>query len=495
MTATAAPPAAGTRFPTRWPVLAVICLAQFAVLLDNTVMNVAIPSVTRDLGATTSGIQWTISAYALVQSGLLIAAGGAADRYGRRRVLTAGLVLFGAGSLAAGSAGSTGQLVAARAGMGVGAALVLPATLAIVMQVFDAEELPRAIGLWGAANALGFAAGPAIGGLVLAHHRWGAVFLVNVPVVLVALAAVRLLVPESRDPAGRRADLPGALLSTVGITALVQAVVSAPGHDWAGVRVLGSAAAGVLALACFGCWEHRAPHPMLDPRLVRDRRFAGAATGVLLITFGSGGALFLLTQQLQFARGCSPLEAGLRMAPFALTIVVANLTGIPARLVRRLGRPLSIAGGMALLAAGFTIVGCGAGGGVLLPGLLVMGAGCAVANPAIVEAVMSAIPPDRAGAGAGVDGTMTEIGGSLGVAVLGAVMDSRFTALLPAAAGGAASLPAALAAASTPAQRAVVLDAFTSGVRAGLLLGAAAVLAGGCLAALLLRGSGGNRTP
>ncbi|MEV6671042.1 MFS transporter [Streptomyces sp. NPDC051162] len=489
MSVTAEATRTGTRLPTRWLILGVICLAQLTVVLDNTVLNVAVPSLTRELGATTADVQWMINAYSLVQSGLLLAGGSAADRYGRKKMLLTGLALFGIGSLAAGLAGSTGELIAARAGMGVGGALLLTTTLAVVMQVFDAEERLRAIGIWAAVNALGFAAGPLIGGLVLDHFRWGAIFLINIPVVLLGLVAAWKLVPESRNPDGHRPDVPGALLSTVGMSAVVFAVVSGPEHGWGTARVLLPALGGVLVLGAFALWESRVPHPMLDMGFFRDRRFVGAVVGVVLITFGSAGALFLLSQQLQFVRGYSPLEAGLRTAPFALTVVALNFTGISTRLLRRLRLPLAVAVGVSLLAAGFAVVAAFAsdGYGVLLLGLVLMGTGCALANPAIAEAVMGAIPPEKAGAGAGVDGTMSELGGSLGVAVLGAVMNSRFTALLPAAATGTASLPAALAAAPTEADRSAVIDAFASGVETSQLAGAGVVLLGGCASAWLLR--------
>jgi EmrB/QacA subfamily drug resistance transporter len=454
----------------RWVVLGVLCLAQLVVVLDHTVLNVAIPALIRHLGAGTADVQWMINAYALVQAGLLIPAGSAADRYGRRRILLAGLAVFGAASLAAGLATASGPLIAARAAMGVGGAMVATGTLAIAMQVFDARERPAAIGVWAAVNALGFAAGPLTGGVVLAHFWWGAVFLVNVPVVVVALVATQTLVPESRHHTGGPPDLVGAVTATAGTTVVVYAIVAGPEHGWG--TAVPAAGAGVLLLAVFVRWQARTAYPMLDLRLFRDRRFVGAISGVVLITFGSAGALFLMTQQLQFLRGYGPLEAGLRMAPFALSVVALNLTGVSARLMRRLGLPLAIAVGMALLATGLVVAAATAGGyGVLLGGLVLMGAGCALANPAIVEAVMSAIPPEKAGAGAGVDGVMSELGSSLGVAVLGAVLNARL------AAAGIASVPAAL-----PAAR----PALEASLTTGQLVGAAAVLAGGCLTAALL---------
>ena len=421
MTATAAEQndlAPGGAHARRWLILGVICLAQLTVLLDNTVLNVAIPSLSADLHASTADVQWMINAYALVQSGLVLTAGSSADRYGRKKMLVAGLALFGVGSLAAGLAQSSGQLIAARAGMGVGGALLMTTTLAVVVQIFDDAERVKAIGIWSTVSSLGFAAGPLIGGVMLDHFWWGAIFLVNIPVAVVGLVAVVRLVPESRDPRGERPDLVGAVLSTLGMT----------------------------------------------------------------------GSLFLLTQHLQFVLGYEPLEAGLRTAPLALTVVALNLTGLGARLVVKLGTPAVIAAGMSLLAAGLAAIALLGGrdyGGMLL-GLLVMGAGVALAMPAMANAIMSAIPPEKAGVGAGVNGTLAEFGNGLGVAVLGAVLNSRFAALVPGAVG-AASLPAALAAADGPAERERITDAFASGLETSQLVGALAVLAGGLLAGALLR--------
>ncbi|WDZ83521.1 MFS transporter [Micromonospora cathayae] len=481
------PATTASRSRTRWLVLAVLCLAQLVVVLDNTVLTVAVPALTRDLDAGTADIQWMINAYPLVQSGLLLTAGSAVDRYGRRRMLLVGLVVFGLASAAAAAAQSTGHLVAARGVLGVGGALLATATLAIAMQVFDAEERPRAIGVWAAVSALGFAAGPPVGGLLLAHFSWPVIFLINLPIVLVCLVAAGPLVPEARFPAGRL-DLVGALLSTLGLGAVVYAIISGPEQGWAAPHVLGAAAAGTLLLGLFAAWERRTPAPMLDLRFFRDRRFVGAVSGVVLITFGSAGSLFLLAQQLQFVRGYPAWEAGLRMAPFALTVVLLNLTGVAARLIRRLGIPAAIAAGMTLLAVGLVVAAHAPtdGYGVLLSGLVLMGGGCALANPAIVEAVLSAIPPEKAGTGAGIDGTMAEVGTSLGVAVLGAVLNARFTAALPAVLAAAGSFPAAWAAARDEPERDLVTGAFASAVAVSQTVGAVAVLTGGLLAATLL---------
>ncbi|MFF3288509.1 MFS transporter [Streptomyces sp. NPDC003023] len=474
--------------PQRWLILGVICLAQLTVLLDNTVLSVAIPSLTRELDASTADIQWMINAYSLVQSGLLLTAGNAADRYGRKKMLAAGLVLFGIGSLAAGLAQTSGQLIAARAGMGVGGALLMTTTLAVVVQVFDDTERVKAIALWSTVSSLGFAAGPLLGGVMLDHFWWGAIFLINIPVAVIGLFAVVVLVPESKDPRGERPDLLGAVLSTIGMTATVYAIISGPEHGWTSTEVLASASLGVLVLGAFVFWELRIPYPMLDMHFFRNQRFVGAVAGAILVAFGMTGSLFLLTQHLQFVLGYGALDAGLRTAPLALTVVALNLTGVGARLLLRLGTPVVIAVGMTLVSSGLAaiaVLGADGYSGMLL-GLVVMGAGVALSMPAMANAIMSAIPPEKAGVGAGINGTLAEFGNGLGVAVLGAVLGSRFAALVPSAVG-AASLPAALAAAGSAEERARVSEAFASGLGTSQLVGAAAVLAGGLLAALLLR--------
>ncbi|MGW6454819.1 MFS transporter [Streptomyces sp. NPDC055078] len=434
--------------PQRWLILGVICLAQLTVLLDNTILSVAIPSLNRELDASATDIQWMINAYSLVQSGLLLTAGNAADRYGRKKLLVAGLAVFGLGSLAAGLAQTSGQLIAARAGMGIGGALLMTTILAVVVQIFDDSERVKAIALWSTVSSFGFAAGPLIGGAMLDHFWWGAIFLINIPVAAIGLIAVIALVPESKNPQGDRPDLLGALLSTIGMTAVVYAIISGPEHGWASTQVVASAAVGVLVLGAFALWELRIPYPMLDMHFFRNQRFIGAVAGSILVAFGLSGSLFLLTQHLQFVLGYGPLDAGLRTAPLALSMIALNMTGIGPRLLLRLGTPLTIAIGMTLVSGGLASIALlgGDGYGGTLLGLVVMGAGIAFSMPAMANAIMSAIPLEKAGVGAGINGTLAEFGNGLGVAVLGAVLNSRFAALVPAAAG-AASLPAPRAAA------------------------------------------------
>lgn len=482
-----------TRNPRRWLILAVISLAQLVVLVDNTVLNLAIPKLTEDLGATTADIQWMINAYALVQSGLLLTAGSFSDRYGRKRSLLVGLLLFGVGSLAAAFSLSSGQLIAARAGMGIGGALLTTTTLAVVMQVFDEKELPKAIGLWSAVSSFGYASGPLIGGVLLAHFWWGSIFLINIPVALLGCVAVAKLVPESLDPQGKRPDLVGAALSTVGMVGVVYAIISGPEHGWGSATVLTAAGLGVVALAAFVRWELHVPNPMLDMAFFRNRRFNGAISGGLLVAFGMGGSVFLLTQQLQLVLGYGPLEAGLKTAPLALVVVALNVVGLGAKVLEKLGIAMTITVGMTLNAAGLAVVAVlgtpERGYGGMLAGLLVMGAGIALAMPAMANAIMTSIPAEKAGAGAAVQGTVNQFGSGLGVAILGAVLNSRFAALLPVGlgAGAAGSLHEALLGARTPELQTQVRDAFAAGVRASELIGALAVVLGGLLAGLLLR--------
>ncbi|MDG4860870.1 MFS transporter [Streptomyces sp. T-3] len=475
--------------PQRWLILGVICLAQLTVLLDNTVLSVAIPSLTTELKASTADIQWMINAYSLVQSGLLLTAGNSADRYGRKKMLSIGLALFGIGSLCAGLAQTSGQLIAARAGMGVGGALLMTTTLAVVMQIFDESSRVKAIAIWVTVSSVGFAAGPVIGGIILNHYWWGAIFLINIPVALIGLFAVIKLVPESKNPEGDRPDVLGAVLSTIGMASVVFAIISGPEHGWTSARVLVSAAVGIVVLTAFALWELKTPYPMLDMHFFQNQKFIGAVSGSLLVVFGMGGSLFLLTQHLQFVLGYEPLEAGLRMVPLALSIMALNLSGIGPKIVVKLGTPKSVVLGMTTVAAGLTsiaVIGGGTDGsyaGMLL-GLVLFGVGIGVSQPAMANAIMSAIPPEKAGVGGGINGTLAEFGNGLGVAVLGAVLNARFAAMVTVA---AASLPAAVAAAKTTAERKEIQEAFASGLQTSQLVGAVAVFAGGLLAAALLK--------
>jgi EmrB/QacA subfamily drug resistance transporter len=450
------------------------------VVLDNTVLNVAIPSISRGLAASTSDIQWMINAYSLVLAGLLLTSGSLSDRFGRKRALLAGLAVFGGGSAIAAYAGSPEALIGARAFMGLGAAFLMPGTLAVLMQLFDEAERPRAIGIWAAVSSLGFASGPVIGGALINHFWWGSVFLVNVPVAALAIAAVLFLVPESKDPTVRKPDLPGSVLSTVGMVSLVWTVISVPQHGWDSPQVIVSLALGLGGLLAFALWERHTPEPMLDLAFFADRRFTGAVAGGVLAAFGMGGSLFLLTQHLQGVLGYGPLEAGLRVAPMAITLlVVSNVT---APLGARLGAGNTMLLGMTTVAAGLVALSFGGGYGSTLGGLVLIGAGVGIATPVAVNALMSAIPPERAGIASGLNGTLTELGNSFGIAVLGALLSARFAAALP---DGVSSR--SLSEALQTGDPGSVREAFVSGMSVSLLVGALAAFLGGVVAGVMLR--------
>ncbi len=479
----------------KWWILGVLCLTLLTTVLDNTVLNVAVPTLMEDLDASTADVQWVINAYSLALAGFLIASGGMADHFGRKKALFTGLTLFGAGSLTGALADSVGTLVAARVTMGLGASLLMPATLAVLMHVFGDEERMKAIGIWMAVSAAGMAGGPVIGGFLLAHFWWGSVFLINVPIAVLGLVAIAWLVPESRNPHSERPDFVGLPLSVLGMVSLVWAVIAVPEHGWTDPLVLGPLAVAVVAMAVFAAWERRTPHPMLDMSLFTERRFTGAALGGLLAAFGMGGSLFLLTQQLQFVLGYSPLETGLRIVPFAVALLIGS-GAASAPLGKRIGLARTVALSMVVAALGLCAIAAtsDSGYGWTLPGLVVVGFAMGTAGPAAGAALMSAIPPARAGTASGVNGTLQELGTGLGVAALGAALVARFDAGLPAALpdGAEKSLPTALAEAG--GRTAEVRDAFVSALETSQFLGALAVAVGGVAAGALL-GWASRETP
>ena len=318
----------------RWWILAVLCLSVLLVVVDNTIVNVALPTISRTLSASTQGLQWIVDAYTLVFAGLLLVGGNLGDRLGRRRVLQAGLALFAVFSVAAALSRNTGELIAGRAAMGAAAALIYPATLALLTHVFtSARERATAIGIWSAVSGLAVAIGPVSGGLLLRHFSWSAVFYVNVPIVIIALAAGMVLLPESRDPKAGRFDPLGALLSVSGIGLLVWTVIEAPAHGWASAATIGGFAGSLVILAAFAAWQLRRPDPMLDVRLFANPRFSAASGAIALAFFGLFGFIFLITQYFQLVRGYDPLRAGVATLPFA--IVTGALSPAAIALMKR----------------------------------------------------------------------------------------------------------------------------------------------------------------
>ena len=418
--------------PRRWVILAVLCVSLFVVVLDNTVLNVAIPSLSGDLHTSTAEVQWVIDAYSLVFGGLLLSSGTLSDTYGRKRAFVAGLVVFGVASLACAFAPTTTWLIAARALLGLGGALLMPGTLSILINVFPARERVQAMSVWGGMSALGMAAGPILGGVLIEHFWWGSVFLINVPVVIVAtVAAVRLL-PESRDPVMRRADIVGALLSTGFMISLVYAVISSPAHGWSSMDVLSALTLTAVFALTFVWWERRTDHPMLDFSILGQRRFIGAAVAGTLLLFTFGGASFLVTQQLQFVLGFSALEAGIRMLPLVGAVIVGAVLSEP--LTKRLGGRTLIFVGLTIVSLGlayFAFIGNGGGYSRVALTFLGVGFGAGLALAPASEALLGAIPIERAGLGSALNDMAQEIGIALGVALLGALVSTGYRADLP----------------------------------------------------------------
>ena len=438
-------PPSVTGHPRRWAILAVLVVSLLVVVLDNTVLNVALRVLAdpaTGLGATQAELAWAINAYTLVFAGLLFTSGVLGDRWGRRRVLLGGLALFGLASLASAYAQGPGQLIAARAVMGVGGAAVTPTTLSIISNVFDPRERGRAIGVWAGAVGIAVALGPVLGGVLLEHFWWGSVFLINVPIVVVGLVAVAVLVPESRDPRPGRVDVVGAVASIAGMVALVYGIIDGGEHGFGRPVVWAWISVGLVVLAGFLVYERRIGHPSLDVTLFANPRFSAAAAAIGLIFFAAMGLLFLLSFHLQLVHGLTPLRAGLLMLPFA----AAQLLFAPrsAALVNRYGMKAVCATGLSLSAAAASsllLIGATAPVWTLGAVLFVYGAGMANVVPPATEAVMSTLRREKAGVGSAVNDTIRQIATALGVAVLGSVTAATYRDRL---AGSLAPLPAPL---------------------------------------------------
>src|SRR5215470_2736857 len=415
----------------RWLILGVLITSLMAIVLDNTVLNVALKTIAEPvagLGASQSQLEWGINSYTLVFAGLLFTFGVVGDRIGRKRMLMIGLVAFGLFSLITAYAQTPDQLIWARAAMGLAAAAVMPQTLSIISNVFDPAERPRAIGIWAVAVGIGIAIGPIVGGLLLAHFWWGSVFLINVPVTAVSVAAIALLVPESKNPDPGRIDFVGVLASIVGLVLVVYGIIQ--GGDkgsWVHLDVLGPMTAGVAVLAFFAWYEARIRYPSLDVRLFRDARLSSAIGALSLVFFGMLGALFFLSFYLQSVRGYTPLKAG----TFSLAFAVAQMATAPRSpaLVRRFGAKSVVAAGLLLVTAAlisYQLLNVATPIWVLAVAFFVQGAGMGLVMPPATEAVMSVVPRERAGAGSALTNTARQVSGALGVAVLGSVLAQAY---------------------------------------------------------------------
>ncbi|WP_067183204.1 MFS transporter [Microtetraspora niveoalba] len=470
--------------PRRWWILGVLCLSLLVLVVDNTVLNLAIPALMRDLGATPADVQWIIDSYVLVFAGLLLTAGSLSDRYGRRRLLILGLVFFGGASMLAMLATEPWQLIGARALMGVGGSFIMPSTLSILITVFDESERRKAIAAWSAVAMLGVIAGPTIGGFLLQHYYWGSVFLLNVPIAVLAVIAAVTLMPESRGSA-RKIDPVGVVLSIVGMAALVWIVITMPTD---GLNPLYLAVA-VLSLGGFVLWERRAEHPMLPLGLFRDRSFSGACFSIVLLSFGSGALMLALTQYLQFVLGYEPMRAGFALLPYVVAALVFN--GLGAGLGKKVSNRTLIVVGLFVMAAGFGVLSTLAGGyGTLITGLIVMGVGGGLAGPAAYATLMGAVPAEHAGVGSALNDTVQQVGMALSVAVLGSVLSGAYTAAMPESAPEAArdSISGALALGDS-SLAATAKDAFVSAMSVGSYVGVGCSLAAAVVALLMLRGT------
>src|SRR5690242_18673438 len=331
--------------------LAVICLGVFVISVDATIVNVALPTLSRELGADTAQLQWIVDAYTLVMSGLLLSVGSLSDRYGRRGWLNSGLALFAVTSAVAAQTNSADALIAARAAMGVGAAVIFPTTLGLITNIFT-DPVPRAkaIGLWAAMVGVGVAVGQISGGWLLEHFWWGSIFMVNIPIAALAIVGGTLFVPTSRDPAAPHVDVPGLILSAIGITTLVYTVIEAPTWGWTNGRTAAGFGFATIVLVAFARWEQRSTHPMLDVSVFVNRRFSGGSLAVTAGFLTLFGFIFVITQYFQFIKDYTAFQAGVRLLPVAASIALASIVG--PRLVERVGTTAVVVAGLAVFAAG-----------------------------------------------------------------------------------------------------------------------------------------------
>ena len=488
-------------------ILVALLLAAFLVNLDTTLVNVALPAMVRELHATTTQLQWVVDAFNLVFAALLLTFGSLSDRFGRKGMLLAGLAVFGAASFAGGFTADPAQLFAARAVMGLGAAMTFPATLSLITNVFtERGERARAIGLWGAVSGVAIAMGPIAGGWLLEHFSWGSIFIAMAPVAAVAAIAVALIVPVSKDREAAAPDIAGLVLSSATMALLVFTIIEAPAYGWAAGRSVAGFVASAILFAAFIVRERRAAHPMLDVRLFRNLRFSAASGAVTVSFFTLFGFIFLMTQYFQFVRGYGPLSTGVRLLPVALSVGAGSVAGT--QLAVRAGTKLIVTIGLVATAAFYGWVALTASAtisyGIIAVQMVLYGLGMGMTSAPATESIMGAISRRKAGVGSAVNDSTRLVGGTLGVAVIGSayasVYGSRLVATMPASVPsqvakiahqsvGAAYLAAGkIAALGHPVLGQAVQHAATNAFLRGLIIGcviAGAVAAAGALLAVL----------
>jgi EmrB/QacA subfamily drug resistance transporter len=489
-------------------ILGSLLLAAFAINLDTTIVNVALPTLVRELHASTTELEWIVDAYNLVFAALVLGAGNLGDRMGRKGVLLAGLSVFGTASIAGGLGTSPGELIVARAVMGLGAALIFPATLSLLTNVFtERGERARAIGLWGATTGVGIAVGPIVGGWLLERFSWSSVFYALAPIAALGALLVMASVPTSRDPQAPPADRAGLALSTAAMALLIYTIIEAPNHGWTATRSVGGFVLAVSLLGAFVAWERRARAPMLDVALFRNLRFSAASGAVTITFFSLMGFIFLVTLYFQFLKGYGPLSTGVRLLPVATTVGITSVVGT--RLAVASGTKLVVAGGLVALAAGLAWTSAASAGTSYLTiagQMVLIGAGIGFTSAPATESIMGAVPAAKAGVGSAINDATRILGATLGVAVIGSVyasvygsrLDSALAGKLPPAAtavahksvGGAfetaAQFDAGHHAALARMLHQAAANAFFDGFSVACLVAAGVALVGAVMAAALI---------
>jgi EmrB/QacA subfamily drug resistance transporter len=490
-------------------ILISLLLAAFAINLDTTIVNVALPTLVRELHASNSQLQWIVDAYNLVFAALLLAAGSLSDRLGRKGMLLAGLGLFGLSSALGGFAANSGQLIAARCFMGLGAAMVFPSTLSLISNVFtERAERARAIGLWGATAGIAIALGPIVGGWLLGSFSWASIFFALAPVAALAAALVARFVPTSRDRSVGPVDRPGFVLSSASMALLVYTIIEAPGYGWGSARSVAGFALGLALLAGFVAWERRTSDPMLDVGLFRNPRFAAACAAVTVSFFTLLGFIFVMTQYFQFIKRYDALSAGVHLLPVAASVGISSVLGT--KLAVRFGTKLVVVSGLLMVTAFYiwvaAIVAPGNAYGLIAVQMVLYGTGMGLTSAPATEAIMGVVPREKAGVGSAVNDTTRLLGGTLGVAVIGSVYasiyDAHLTTRLPqrlphalasaahssvgAALGVAERLTGAGHAALGGAVEHAASGAFIKGLSSGCLVAAIVAAVGAVAAAVLL---------
>jgi EmrB/QacA subfamily drug resistance transporter len=453
----------------KWWTLAAVAFGLFMIMLDNTVVNVALPSIERDLHISISELEWIVTAYALVFASLLITGGKLADLFGRRRIFVVGLVIFTLSSLACGLSTSAGMLIGARAVQGIGAALMNPATLSIITATFPPRQRGTAIGIWAGVSALALAIGPLAGGLIVDNINWNWIFFINVPVGVAGVVASQIFIKESRDTSHEQSvDAPGLVTSGLGLFALTYALIEGNRHGWASAEIVGLFAASAVLLAAFVLVEHRQRLPMLDLSLFRNSSFTGANIVALLVSLGMFGVFFYVSLYIQNVLGYTPTQAGAMFLPMTLLIiVVAPFAG---RASDRVGSRWLMGGGMTLLGISLLFyqrAGVHSNFWTLLPAMIIGGIGMASTMSPMTSAAMGAVPVDKAGVGSGVLNSFRQVGGALGIAAMGAILASYLS-------GG------------TPARTLLGRQEYVDGMHAALLVSAGVTFAGAVVAVLLV---------